>query len=139
MKNWKHKDIWKKSGNGFLIEVSRHSEDYEPIDRREGPHMWCVYAYIYPNHPHFNAFNDKDDLYQDATSELPGHSYPSYLKRHVDKDGQVTSFQVGWDYHHDGDYMFTHDGDAETASRQFRDAQELFDRLAEMVAVLNPA
>jgi len=139
MSNWKHKDIWKKSGNGFLVEVSRHSESYEPVDGREGPHRWCVYAYIYPAHPHFAKFGPNDELWQDATTELPGHSYPSLLRRHTDAEGRVTSFQVGWDYHHDGDYMFTHDATMDDARRQFMDAQELFDRLQAMVPVLDPA
>lgn len=137
MSNWKYKEVWKKSGTNFLVEVSRHSEEYEPADRREGPHRWCVYAYIYPNHPHFKAFNENDDLWQDATTYLPGHSYPSYLRRHVDVQGNVTSFQVGWDYHHVGDWMFTHDANQEDAARQFKDAEELFERLEKMsVAVV---
>jgi hypothetical protein len=139
MNNWKHKDIWKKHGADFLVEVSRHSEAASEIDKREGPHRWCVYAYIYPKHPHFKKFDESDDLWQDATTSLPGHSYPSYLRRHVDANGSVTSFQVGWDYHHDGDWMFTHDSTQEDARRQFLDAQNLFDRLQSMVIVLDPA
>ena len=139
MDNWRHKDIWKKNGTDFLVEVSRHSGNASELDLREGPHRWCVYAYIYPKHPHFSMFNEADDLWQDATTSLPGHSYPSYLRRHVDANGNVTSFQVGWDYHHDGDWMFTHDANQEDAKRQFLDAQELFDRLQSMVVVLDPA
>lgn len=139
MDNWKHKDIWKKYGTDFLVEVSRHSENASGLDRREGPHRWCVYAYIYPRHPHFSRFNEADDLWQDATTSLPGHSSPSCLRRHVDANGNATSFQVGWDYNHDGDWMFTHDATQEDAKRQFLDAQELFDRLQSMVVVLDPA
>lgn len=132
MNNWKHKDIWKKHGTDFLVEVSRHSEPGSKINDREGPHRWCVYAYIYPKHPHFAKFSG-NNLWQDATSELPGHNYCSYLKYYRGDDGSITSIQVGWDYHHDGDYIFTHDACQEDAQRQFSDAQELFDRLQALV------
>ncbi len=132
MKDWKHKDVWKKSGNGFLVEVSRHADEHPSIDTREGQNRWCVYAYIYPTHPHFSRFNESDDLWQDATNSLPGHSYPSYLRRHVNAQGEVTSFQVGWDYHHDGDWVFTWDATREEARTQFADAEFLFEALQKM-------
>ena len=128
MSNWKHKDIWKREGKDFLIEVSRHEG---VADGREGTHRWAVYAYIYPAHPHFGEFAG-DSLFQDATADLPGHSYCSYLRYHANAAGEVTSVQVGWDYHHDGDWMFTHDATKDDALRQFRDADALFDALQAM-------
>lgn len=79
--DWDHKDLWRKRGADFLVEVSRHSE---PVREEsgcfdaEGPHRWCVYAYVYPKHPHFANFDGTDRMSQDAASALPLHGGPSF-------------------------------------------------------------
>ncbi len=128
---WDHKDEWRRRGNNFLVTVTRHNGTASDFDHR-GPHRWAVYAYIYPNHWHFSAFDDarSSEMWQPAATTLPLHGGPSYLLRHVTESGAVTSWQVGADYDHIHDSSFTHMATAEDADSIFRDADELFDWLA---------
>lgn len=130
MDGFRHKDIWHRGGKGFLIEVSRHASFSTLEYDSEGAHRWCVYAYIYPAHPHFAAFNGKD-LWQDATRVLPLHGGCSYVDYPM-YDGKVTSVKVGADYHHLHDEHFTHCATADQAISVFDDANELFDKLQSM-------
>lgn len=125
MSNWKHADAWKRRGTNFLIEVYHH--EVEPSSfLDEGPHRWAVYAYIYPEHPHFEKF-DGSNMWQDATQVMPLHSGASLLEYPM-YDGEVTSVKVGADYHH------LHDEHTNTASEDdawsiFVDAENLFNWL----------
>ena len=120
---FRHKDIWTMDGAGFSVQVSRHSVDFAAY---EGPHRWCVYAYIYPKHPHFARFDGTEDMWQDAAVALPLHAGPSLVRKHLSANGQTTSYQVGADYNHLHDDRFTHYGDAAEAYQVFADARELF-------------
>ena len=127
---WDHKDLWRKFGKDFMVEISRHSEgsteDRDPWG--EGPHRWCVYAYIYPKHPHFAAFSGLD-MWQEGATMMPLHGGPSFLAEPM-RDGKVTSVQVGADYHHLYDDQYTQCDTPEKAWSVFEDAQQLFDWLA---------
>ncbi|MCW3676250.1 hypothetical protein [Burkholderia cenocepacia] len=129
---YRHKDVFHRDGKGFLIEVSRHTSPVMHEFDSEGPNRWCVYAYIYPSHPHFASFSGPN-IWQDATTVLPLHGgctlleYPMY-------DGKVTSVKVGADYHHLHDTRFTHYATADEARLVFEDADELFDKLQSMAA-----
>ena len=124
MDNWKQKELWTRRTNGFCVEVSHHTEP--PCSyTNEGPNRWCVYAYIYPTHPHFAKF-DGDKMWQEAATVLPLHRGPSMLRWHRDANCNPTSVQVGADYHHDGDDGYTHCDDAGQAYSVFRDADELY-------------
>lgn len=123
---WSHKDLWKRFGDNFLVEVSRHA--VERPEEWEGKHRWCVYAYIYPGHWHFPAFKGTD-MWQEAASMMPLHGGPSYLRNH-EADGKIMSIQVGADYNHLHDERYTHMATAEEAYCVFRDAEELFNWLS---------
>jgi len=130
--NWDHKDVWHRRGTDFLIEVKRHSEPQSQADRDmgvycEGPHRWCVYAYIYPNHPHFAAF-EGPHMWQDAATQLHLHGGPSLLEYPM-YDGKVTCVKVGADYHHLHDERFTRYASREDAYEVFVDADELWTQL----------
>ncbi len=126
---WSHKDEWHCRGKDFLIVVKHHAVDVpEEFRGIDGPHRWCVYAYIYPKHQMFNRFNG-DAMFQDAACDLPLHCGPSYLQWHRDKDSKPLSVQVGADYNHLHDEHFTHYADAESAHRVFADAQQLHEYL----------
>lgn len=113
-------------GAAFMVQVSRHSVDCQEYD---GPHRWCVYAYIYPKHPHFARFDGTETMWQDAASALPLHAGPSLVRKHLNAKGETTSYQVGADYNHHGDDRFTHYATAADAYQVFADARELFDWL----------
>lgn len=123
--DWKHKDVWKRSGKNFLLEISRHSV---LADFDEGPHRWAVYAYIYPKHARFSKF-DGPDMWQEATLNLPMHRGPSLLHWHYDEAMKPTSVQVGADYNHLHDDRFTHYANPEEAYEVFSDAENLFKHL----------
>lgn len=129
---WNHKEEWHKRGQDFLIVVKRHSVFHN--DPMEGPHRWCVYAYVYPSHPYFGKFLPDGSMTQDACCAMPLHSYPSYFRAHWDREVEaITSFQVGADYNHLHDDRFTHHKTPEDAYEVFDDAQQLFDWLKERV------
>lgn len=131
---WSHKDLWSKRGNGFCVEVSHHSVPLSSISPELGEHRWCVYAYIYPDHPHFAKFDGSDSFFQDACQELPLHggviSNASYLRYHYTTDGKMTCVQVGQDYNHLHDEQFTHLAPAKAAVVLF-DGDRLFRWLTE--------
>jgi hypothetical protein len=121
---WDHKDVWRRRGKDFLLEVTRHAAI---SSEWEGPHRWAVYAYIYPKHPHFSAFSGPA-MYQDASSQLFLHGGPSLLEYPM-YEGKVTCVKVGADYHHLHDDRFTHYATATEARDIFEDADELFVQL----------
>ena len=125
---WRKVELWRKLGTSFCIEVSRHAVE---ADKFEGEHRWCVYAYIYPAHPNFGGFDEANGICQSAASELPLHGGPSFLKMHRNKNGEVTSIQVGCDYNHVGDVEFSYCETKEDAASVFRDADVLFKWLGE--------
>jgi hypothetical protein len=122
---WTHKDEWKRQGDTFCIVISRH--EGTPIDFTEGIHRWAIYAYIYPKHPLFKEF-DGEKMFQHATSILPLHWGCSFLRVH-NNGKEITSYQVGCDYHHLHDSHYTHYRTKDDASEVFFDADELFDFL----------
>lgn len=126
MSEWEPKQQWKKRGKDFAVVVSRH-EVHRPPELRlgnEGPHRWCVYAFIYPGHPHFRAF-DGDKMWQEAALALPLHCGPSLLTPHYNASKTLCSIEVGADYNHSGDELFTHMATKEEAGVVFADAEEL--------------
>lgn len=129
-KGWSRKDVWHKSGKNFLVEVKRHSEESfnaEYCFDSEGPHRWCVYAYIYPKHPHFAKF-EGPNMWQDAASMMPLHGNASLLEYPM-YDGKVTSLKVGCDYHHLHDNHFTQYATPDDAYEVFNDANLLHEWL----------
>lgn len=123
LNGWERKELWHKRGDGFCVEVKHHTLPLH-ADHWSGPDRWCVYAYIYPTHPHFARF-DGDTKWQEAAIMLPLHGGPSFLRWHMDTNGNATSVQVGADYNHDVDTEYTYYKTAEDAYSVFRDANEL--------------
>lgn len=129
---WDHKDVWRRHGKDFLVTIEHFTvelrEEAACYDSDQG-HRWCVYAYVYPKHPHFAEF-DGPQMWQDAATMMPFHGGPSLLRWHRDDDGKPTSVQVGADYNHLHDYRFTQMATQQDAYAVFSDADELFDWLA---------
>lgn len=135
---WTHKDEWRKAGDGFQIVVTRHSDDsidatHESPFSYEGPNRWAVYAYVYPQHPLFAEF-DGTKMIQPATSKLHLHAYCSYLKYHYSDRENISSVQVGADYHHLNDDRYTFMETCTEASEVFNDAEILYNQLQTMNA-----
>lgn len=129
---WKHADEWKCHGKDFIVMVHRHhseSPQYHQPFADEGPHRWCVYAFIYPKHPHFAEING-DDWHQESVCRMPLHCGVSYLMRHWDGEHN-TSVQIGCDYNHIDDNRYTHMETKDDAAPVFRDAEKLFRWLAD--------
>lgn len=132
-KDWDRKSEWRKMGNGFQVQVSRHERGLSEIFSDEGPHRWSVYAYIYPKHPMFGRFIPYGKTWQEAATSLPLHAYPSFFKAHRANDEdreEITAFQVGSDYNHLHDERFTYMDDDNFPEEVAFDAQALFDFLA---------
>lgn len=128
--DWKKKDIWTRRDNKFCVEVSRHTVAPSSIDPYEGVNRWAVYAYIYPEHRSFARF-EGNSMFQEATSSMPLHCGPSFLRIHRDDDGKIVCYQVGADYHHYGDDRFADYADEGDAASVFFDADELFKWLSD--------
>jgi len=125
MHEWEHKDEWKRSSNNFVVSVTRHSES---VKSYEGKNRWCVYAYIYPNHPYFEKIDQTGATYQDALTTMPLHCGASLFACPM-YGGKVTSIKVGADYNHYKDDYFTYYNTKEEAYEVFKDADELFEWL----------
>lgn len=135
---WQHKDMWKREGRKFLVQVSRHSAS--SVDLGDGENRWCVYAYIYPGHPYFDRFDVDGPMFQDAACALPLHAGPSFFRAHFDhKEKKYTSVQVGADYNHLHDSRFGHMATRADAYEVFQDADALFDWLTHQTATPSPA
>ena len=76
---WKRREEWLCVRPTFCVVVKHWTEDAG--FRGEGPHRWGVYAYLYPKHPLFAEFKT-DDIWQDASFELPLHGGTSLFRRH---------------------------------------------------------
>lgn len=131
---WSHKELWHKRGKSFNVEVSCHETPLSPISPELGIYRWCVYAYIYPAHPHFLTFDGTDYFFQDACAILPLHGgvigNASYLRYHYTQDGKTSCIQVGADYNHLHDERFTRMSPNE-ANEVFFDAELLFQWLTD--------
>lgn len=131
--NYRKSENWKREGKGFMVMVNHYTEpqrEEAACFDSEGPHRWCVYAYVYPSHPHFAAFDGTETMWQGAATMMPGHSYPSFLRIHTKQpDNAVCSYQVGWDYNHHGDWEYTRLANEHEAFGVFADADQLFDWL----------
>ncbi len=123
---WSHKDEWKRYGKDFCVVISRH-EIGTYFDN--GPNGWCIYAYLYPAHPHFAKFEGRD-IWQAATECMPLHGGCTYLDYPM-SDGKVTSVKVGCDYNHLHDEHYTHCATKDEAWDIFDDAEDLFNWLQE--------
>lgn len=119
MGEWQKSETWRQRGSQFCVEVVHSTA---PSD--DDPHRWCVYAYLYPTHPHFAAFAG-EDMWQAAAQALPLHGGPSFLRWHMGTDGRAVSVQVGADYHHYKDDHFTRCADPDEARGVFSDAADL--------------
>ena len=126
MDDWERKESWQKRGKNFCVEVHHHTIKHgAAFDTDAGEHRWCVYAFIYPQHPHFAKFGG-DSMWQYAATDLPLHCGCSFLKRHYAPQGKVTSIQVGADYSHLYDAVYTHYADQDEARSVFSDAAALW-------------
>jgi len=129
--NWKRKEVWKREGSNFAVEVSRHEchvfHDDGCFDS-EGPHRWCVYVYVYPKHPSFSEFKPEGDLYDQPSFGM--HWGNSYFRVWRSDEGEIKSFQVGSDYNHFDDWRYTRMATKKEAYSVFADAGEIFDMMA---------
>lgn len=130
---YRRTENWKREGKGFLVVVNHytsHANEELSIYSGEGPHRWCIYAYIYPSHPHFAAFDGTENMCQPAASMMPLHDGPSFLRIHSEHSSNtITSYQVGADYNHLYDTEYTHMANEYDALSVFADADILFDWL----------
>lgn len=124
--DWKHKDVWTFRTGSFCVEVSRHCNT--TLDG-EDENVWCIYAYVWNKNPAFALFNKDESPFNQPNFDV--HSYPSYYRAHTDKDGTVTSHQIGWDYNHDGDSQFLEMKTKDDAGSVFWDAGKLIKQLQE--------
>ena len=132
---WRHVEHWHREGPDFFIRVSHHTRgtwrEALPFGSDpDGGQLWCVYAFIYPNHPHFAAFDGTEDMWQEATYAMPLHGGCTFCELHCGPDGKQLSYQVGADYSHLHDDHFTRMRTPDEAAAVFRDAEKLFDWLA---------
>jgi hypothetical protein len=127
MNEWKERRLWYRSGANFVVEVSLHTVEQSEFDLgRLGEYRWCVYAYIYPTHPHFAKF-DAEGMFQPAANDMPLHGGPCYFQQLRGGDGpEVTAIKVGCDYNHIYDERYSFMPNKEAAGSVFMDADELF-------------
>jgi hypothetical protein len=129
-KNWQHKDVWRRTGDSFAVEVTRHIVVLrDDLGLHEESQRWCVYAYILPGHKKFKEFNGCD-LKQKALLDMPLHKGPSFLEWSYEEGGHPVSIKIGADYNHLDDKHFTQYYSPKEAHSVFQDADLLFVYLA---------
>jgi hypothetical protein len=86
----KHYDSWFHREDNHSVELTR-------CDGRDG-NIWCVYAYIYEQHPMWKILNPAMDMM--SAPQLPLHAGCTYFQF------QHTCYKMGCDYNHLGDDRF---------------------------------
>ena len=133
-KEWDHRDLWDLRHKDFAVEVSQHvGQAHEELGL--GPNRWCVYVYVYPEHPLFESIDLDGGMWQNALADPPLHAGCTFFKVHQ-QFKEVVSVQIGCDYSHYGDEHYSHMVTKEEATPVFQDAEELFDW---MLAKVEPA
>jgi hypothetical protein len=138
--NTMHKsETWRLHSTNCCVEVVHWLDDQQQYTET-GPHRWAVYAYIYPQHPHFARFSGNSGL-QPATQAMPLHGGATFLRYQCrTATGEVSSVKVGADYNHLFDEAFTFYATPEQAVEVFDDAAKLLDWLEQdFAANLIPA
>lgn len=140
MGEWAHKDEWSRRGKDFLVKISRHSAprfDYDESLLKMVPlgvdNKWCLYAFIFDKHPHFQKF-EGDSMWQSASDFFDWHGGCTFLEYHRGKNLAIGSVQVGCDYSHLHDDRFLEMATKEDAEIVFRDADDLFETLTKLGA-----
>lgn len=126
-------ELFTLDGVGFIVQVKHWVEpSFEGMEVfNDGRNRWAIYAYIYPKHKMFDDIKADGGMWQDAFDELPLHGGCSYFRRHIDAEsGKTTSYQLGCDYDHDGDDVFTYMKDEQDAWAVMEDARLLFKKLS---------
>lgn len=116
--------MWRHEGQHFRVEVSRHEAGQLCGEPQQ---IWCIYAYIYPKHRSFERYTPDGDMWDQPAPDV--HSYVSLFKTHRKPDGEITSFQIGWDYNHDRDDYYTQLKTKGDAGSVFYDAEKLIEHL----------
>ena len=127
-KVWDKKELWIKRHETFAVEVSRH--DGLAYDRR-GKFRWCVYAYIYPNHPLFSEIESGKE-YEPPICDMPFHGGCTFLNANRNDSGGITSWKIGCDYNRLYDDYYTHMETKEDALSVFMDAENLIAYLSQI-------
>ena len=129
MNEWKHKDEWRKNGKGFCVVVSRHEVtlDMSGSSPDKGIHRWCIYAYIYPTHPHFKLFDVEKGMFEQPDYRM--HWGLSFFHAHRNDKSEICSIQIGCDYDHLHDDHYTTLATKEAAVSVFNDADDLYAQL----------
>ena len=127
--DWQHKDIWsvRYSDNNFSVTVEHFTRT--PIFFNEGENSWCVYVYLYPEHPLFKEINPKLgeplNTWDERFYNIPFHGGCTYAQLHINDNGTITSIQLGADYQHFGDEEYSRMSSKEDAYLVFYDAKKL--------------
>lgn len=133
IEKWRESQNWKRFHKNFGVQIVHYVEPGE-VTYDDGRQRWNVYAYIYPDHPHFKNFSGPN-MWQDAATAMPFHAGPSFLQWFYFADGSPASVKVGSDYHHLGDDHFSFIDSPSEAHEVFRDAEMLYDWLLAREAV----
>lgn len=112
---------WIRYGKTFSVVVNHHTTP-------SGAHRWCVYLHLSPGHPAFKLCRPDQGMIDQPYFAC--HSYMSFFQPHYGAAGNITSFQLGWDYNHDGDY-YDEDGNPEDVPTVFWDADRLYEQALE--------
>jgi hypothetical protein len=133
MKDWtegyRKVEEWKRDGKDFVVSVKRHTRpdfngDYSRVIGERN--CWAIYLYIYPGNSRFDLFRTDGNVWDQPYYEV--HSYASLFKTHRRNNGDIASFQLGWDYSHDGDIQYEEYSTPDQAWRVFSDANRLYDQ-----------
>lgn len=121
MKDWRNTEDWDCTGKNFMVSVHRWPKN--------GAWAWSVHGWVYPDHPFFKEVDLEGDTEQAALAKPPMHRGTTLFRKHYCEDGSVSAIEFAADYQHMFD-NYTYQRTKEEASKQFADAERLFDWLA---------
>lgn len=122
--SWTPKQLWTRSGKDFSIEISRHQRPAPHQDEPE--YFWCLYVYIYPQHPLFDRIQS-ERISEDSVCAMPFHIGCTFNSWYFKGDGKIASKKIGCDYNHLYDDRFLRYQTESDAYEVFNDANYLYE------------
>lgn len=116
---------------GFAIEISHHTLEGAQPHEANG---WCLYAFIYQDHPLFDQIESESEYFSSCLNDVPFHGGCTFVKFHQTwkKDGTIGSKQIGCDYsHYRDDYYMSVDVEEEPPHFMLNGAKILAEYLAQ--------
>lgn len=124
--------LWVRQSSKFSVELKHWSyPDY--FNDNEPHNVWNLYCYIYSDHPLFNLIDKNGNTSQEIFDKIPFHGGCTFFQPHINSiTGEVMSYQIGCDFNHHFDRVYTQLNAQEGEEYMLGIADVLFNHLQRM-------